>query len=374
MSWTDERIDRLKALWTKGMTASQIAEELGGVSRNAVIGKAHRLGLQSRPSPVKANEPAPAAKPKAKASRRQAPAPAGREGGARRPSRRRAPEPPEAAPRRRRPPRRLPPPPPASRRAAAARPLDRPGRLRPPGPGRPAGADPARAAAPPGPGQAEPRNRRQDRPARSQREDLQMADRPSRRARFPFLRQAGQSRLPLLRRSIAASPIRRSSRAATASRRRPCRSAAPGCAEPRRLSAAAGEQPVDDQDQDRAARSRRRSRPCRSRRTNPAAGRDSRRATAPPMPSRMVTRQPPGSRPGTTALRDRAGDQADEDPAEPAMASQRYCDIALSFQSRPPDSAARFPLGRDRPKHVKRAAEHADRGVRLALVPSDIFR
>src|SRR4051794_31810330 len=56
MSWTDERIDRLKELWTRGMTASQIADELGGVSRNAVIGKAHRLGLQSRPSPVKANE------------------------------------------------------------------------------------------------------------------------------------------------------------------------------------------------------------------------------------------------------------------------------------------------------------------------------
>ena len=61
MSWTDERIDRLKELWTQGMTASQIADELGGVSRNAVIGKAHRLGLQSRPSPVKANEAAPAA-------------------------------------------------------------------------------------------------------------------------------------------------------------------------------------------------------------------------------------------------------------------------------------------------------------------------
>ena len=56
MSWTDERIDQLKTMWEKGMTASQIAEELGGVSRNAVIGKAHRLGLQSRPSPVKAND------------------------------------------------------------------------------------------------------------------------------------------------------------------------------------------------------------------------------------------------------------------------------------------------------------------------------
>jgi GcrA cell cycle regulator len=63
MSWTDERIDRLKELWTQGMTASQIADELGGVSRNAVIGKAHRLGLQSRPSPVKPNEGASGAAP-----------------------------------------------------------------------------------------------------------------------------------------------------------------------------------------------------------------------------------------------------------------------------------------------------------------------
>jgi GcrA cell cycle regulator len=56
MSWTDERIATLKKMWEGGATASQIAEELGGVSRNAVIGKAHRLGLKSRPSPVKANE------------------------------------------------------------------------------------------------------------------------------------------------------------------------------------------------------------------------------------------------------------------------------------------------------------------------------
>ena len=61
MSWTDERIDRLKSMWEKGMTASQIADDLGGVSRNAVIGKAHRLGLQARPSPVKPNDPAPTA-------------------------------------------------------------------------------------------------------------------------------------------------------------------------------------------------------------------------------------------------------------------------------------------------------------------------
>ncbi|NJM51503.1 MAG: GcrA cell cycle regulator [Sphingomonadales bacterium] len=56
MAWTDERIDQLKNLWEKGLTASQIAEELGGVSRNAVIGKAHRLGLKSRPSPVKSGD------------------------------------------------------------------------------------------------------------------------------------------------------------------------------------------------------------------------------------------------------------------------------------------------------------------------------
>jgi GcrA cell cycle regulator len=55
------------------MTASHIADELGGVSRNAVIGKAHRLGLQSRPSPVKPNEPEP--KPKAKAKEKPEPAP-----------------------------------------------------------------------------------------------------------------------------------------------------------------------------------------------------------------------------------------------------------------------------------------------------------
>jgi GcrA cell cycle regulator len=69
MSWTEERIERLKKMWHDGATASQIADELGGVSRNAVIGKAHRLGLEQRPSPVKpgeekeAKKPAPAAAP-----------------------------------------------------------------------------------------------------------------------------------------------------------------------------------------------------------------------------------------------------------------------------------------------------------------------
>lgn len=56
MSWTDDRIATLKKMWEAGATASQIAEKLGEVSRNAVIGKAHRLGLKSRPSPVKAND------------------------------------------------------------------------------------------------------------------------------------------------------------------------------------------------------------------------------------------------------------------------------------------------------------------------------
>lgn len=55
MSWTDERIDVLRKAWNEGLAASTIAEQLGeGVSRNAVIGKAHRLGLPARPSPVKA--------------------------------------------------------------------------------------------------------------------------------------------------------------------------------------------------------------------------------------------------------------------------------------------------------------------------------
>jgi GcrA cell cycle regulator len=75
MSWTDERIEQLKQMWQQGMTASQIADTLGGVSRNAVIGKAHRLGLQSRPSPVKASEPQPAAAPPPVAAK-PAPAPA----------------------------------------------------------------------------------------------------------------------------------------------------------------------------------------------------------------------------------------------------------------------------------------------------------
>jgi GcrA cell cycle regulator len=48
MSWTDERVETLKRMWNEGQSASQIAKELGGVTRNAVIGKVHRLGLSNR--------------------------------------------------------------------------------------------------------------------------------------------------------------------------------------------------------------------------------------------------------------------------------------------------------------------------------------
>jgi len=52
MSWTDERVELLKKLWQDGLSASQIAAELGGVTRNAVIGKVHRLGLSGRGQPT----------------------------------------------------------------------------------------------------------------------------------------------------------------------------------------------------------------------------------------------------------------------------------------------------------------------------------
>src|SRR5512145_522569 len=48
MAWTDERVELLKKLWAEGLSASQIASRLGGVTRNAVIGKVHRLGLSGR--------------------------------------------------------------------------------------------------------------------------------------------------------------------------------------------------------------------------------------------------------------------------------------------------------------------------------------
>ena len=182
MSWTDERIEQLRNMWEKGLTASQIADELGGVSRNAVIGKAHRLGLKSRPSPVKATEkavkpvkaaaPKPAAPSAPRPAAPAAPLPRGAKGrtqasrsGVERGWRRSC----------------------AQARCAAHR-VDRPRRLHPPGPRRPAGADPARAAAPAGAREAEPRDRRQDDLTRPQRPHLPLADGASGRARLPFLR------------------------------------------------------------------------------------------------------------------------------------------------------------------------------------------
>ena len=48
MSWTEEKVNKLRELWGKGQTASQIAQIIGGISRNAVIGKAHRLNLSAK--------------------------------------------------------------------------------------------------------------------------------------------------------------------------------------------------------------------------------------------------------------------------------------------------------------------------------------
>lgn len=70
MSWTDDRVGQLKKLWTDGLSASQIAAQLGGVTRNAVIGKVHRLGLSGRGRPT--STASRSRKPKAK--RRLSPA------------------------------------------------------------------------------------------------------------------------------------------------------------------------------------------------------------------------------------------------------------------------------------------------------------
>lgn len=60
MNWTDERVELLKKLWADGLSASQIAAELGGITRNAVIGKVHRLGLSGRAkSPSSSAAPRP---------------------------------------------------------------------------------------------------------------------------------------------------------------------------------------------------------------------------------------------------------------------------------------------------------------------------
>ncbi|MCC5966175.1 MAG: GcrA cell cycle regulator [Natronohydrobacter sp.] len=59
MSWTDERVELLKKMWNEGHSASTIAKELGGVTRNAVIGKVHRLGLSNRNGPETEDSPKP---------------------------------------------------------------------------------------------------------------------------------------------------------------------------------------------------------------------------------------------------------------------------------------------------------------------------
>ena len=59
MSWTDERVELLKKLWADGLSASQIAAELGGITRNAVIGKVHRLGLSGRAKSTSSAAPRP---------------------------------------------------------------------------------------------------------------------------------------------------------------------------------------------------------------------------------------------------------------------------------------------------------------------------
>ncbi len=111
MSWTDERVELLKRMWAEGQSASQIAKELGGVTRNAVIGKVHRLGLSNRAGDGAAErDEAPEAP--ATAARAEPPA-------------RPAPEP------------------------VAARPAPEPGPARPT-PERPAAPQPAAAAAPSG--------------------------------------------------------------------------------------------------------------------------------------------------------------------------------------------------------------------------------
>jgi GcrA cell cycle regulator len=76
MSWTDERVETLKKMWGEGQSASQIAKELGGVTRNAVIGKVHRLGLSNRAGSGGAKAEAKAkAAPKAEAKPKPTPKP-----------------------------------------------------------------------------------------------------------------------------------------------------------------------------------------------------------------------------------------------------------------------------------------------------------
>jgi len=82
MGWTDDRVETLKKLWLDGLSASQIAKHLGGVTRNAVIGKVHRLGLSGRAAPSQPTRqtfkaprpPRPIAQPMARRAVEHAPA------------------------------------------------------------------------------------------------------------------------------------------------------------------------------------------------------------------------------------------------------------------------------------------------------------
>jgi GcrA cell cycle regulator len=103
MSWTDERVETLKRMWSEGQSASQIAKELGGVTRNAVIGKVHRLGLSNRVGGAGGKEDEEEVAVEAPAPRVETPRPA-----------------PEPAPRAAEPPRPAPPDRPAPQPAAAA--------------------------------------------------------------------------------------------------------------------------------------------------------------------------------------------------------------------------------------------------------------
>ena len=71
MAWTEDRVETLKKLWADGLSASQIAKQLGGVTRNAVIGKVHRLGLSGRATPSR-----PSRRPAPRPSQPRAPKPA----------------------------------------------------------------------------------------------------------------------------------------------------------------------------------------------------------------------------------------------------------------------------------------------------------
>src|SRR6266705_1104829 len=71
-TWTDDRVERLKKLWADGLSASQIAGELGGITRNAVIGKVHRLGLSGRAKSPSSSAPR-ARKPRSHMMRVQRP-------------------------------------------------------------------------------------------------------------------------------------------------------------------------------------------------------------------------------------------------------------------------------------------------------------